>query len=565
MNFLTAHFCCKHTITQKIMAGLAILASLIVFTLLIRNSSMLAASHAKSIAPLVPIIPDTIADTKGAKAPEVTPQMLVLGKEIYAKQCSSCHGPEGKGDGTAAYILLPKPRNLTSKSFRLTSNLEGKVAVEDIFQTITRGMPGSAMPSWEILSEEDRWAVSHYIKSLGRPDMKPATPMEIVQEPPMSTESVAHGRQLFLQSCVACHGVDAHGDGTQEQFDTDGYPTRPRDLTFGIFKGGRESTNLYHRLAAGMPGSPMPSNLSTMKPADIWDLVHYVQGLSDSSAQSRNQNILKTVVAKPCTGAPLDDPKDPRWQQVDTTYLALMPLWWRNNRTEGVSVRATHDGTNLYICISWEDQTANSEQLVSQSFRDGVAVQLTGDAEPPFLGMGQKDASDVRIWYWKADRQKDAAGRQDVQNAHPEMYVATYPCDKKDPAASEKMGVDYGGQSDAKSLDVTRFDPKFITGLGAGNLVSSVNNSCAESLSAQGFGTLGTRPSNDRGVSASGDWEKSIYRVVFKRPLIQEGNAALNLVEGKSYFIAFACWDGNAGDRNGQKNVTIWHRFQVKK
>ncbi len=35
------------------------------------------------------------------------------GAKTYATYCSSCHGPEGKGDGAAAAAMTPKPRDFT--------------------------------------------------------------------------------------------------------------------------------------------------------------------------------------------------------------------------------------------------------------------------------------------------------------------------------------------------------------------------------------------------------------------------------------------------------------------
>ena len=108
-------------------------------------------------------------------------------------------------------------------------------------------------------------------------------------------------------------------------------------------------------------------------------------------------------------------------------------------------------------------------------------------------------------------------------------------------------------------------DPLFLTGVGAGNPVSAVDGSTTESLTAHGLGTLGTGPLADRGVTAKGAWEGGVYKVVFRRPLAQnDGENPLNLEPGKVYFVAFACWDGSAGDRGGQKNVTIAHRLQIE-
>jgi hypothetical protein len=33
---------------------------------------------------------------------------------------------------------------------------------------------------------------------------------------------------------------------------------------------------------------------------------------------------------------------------------------------------------------------------------------------------------------------------------------------------------------------------------------------------------------------------------------------------GQTVHVALAVWDGNVGDRNGQKSVTIWHRLKLE-
>ena len=75
-------------------------------------------------------------------------QLLELGKQTFQKQCAPCHGVNGDGQGPAAYLLFPKPRNFVSGRFRLISTWDGAPRDEDLFKTISRGMPGSAMPSW---------------------------------------------------------------------------------------------------------------------------------------------------------------------------------------------------------------------------------------------------------------------------------------------------------------------------------------------------------------------------------------------------------------------------------
>jgi cytochrome c553 len=39
-------------------------------------------------------------------------------RSVFQSLCATCHGPEGKGNGTAAAGLDPKPRNYTDKAWQ---------------------------------------------------------------------------------------------------------------------------------------------------------------------------------------------------------------------------------------------------------------------------------------------------------------------------------------------------------------------------------------------------------------------------------------------------------------
>jgi len=82
------------------------------------------------------------------------------GKEIFAQQCKSCHGPKGQGDG-------PKAEKLDISCGDFTSADVTKQSDGELFWKTTEGR--KPMPSFkEKLSDNERWTVINYIRSLGK-------------------------------------------------------------------------------------------------------------------------------------------------------------------------------------------------------------------------------------------------------------------------------------------------------------------------------------------------------------------------------------------------------------
>ena len=86
--------------------------------------------------------------------------VMERGRNGYMNHCVVCHGPLGNGVPTLTAAYGAKPANLLSKQFR--DYPDGK-----IYWAIVMGK--NAMPSYAYdLSEEDRWAVVHYVRALQR-------------------------------------------------------------------------------------------------------------------------------------------------------------------------------------------------------------------------------------------------------------------------------------------------------------------------------------------------------------------------------------------------------------
>ncbi|WP_126446352.1 c-type cytochrome [Sulfuricystis multivorans] len=88
---------------------------------------------------------------------------LKAGKALFDKNCATCHGTSGRGDGPAAQGLDPPPADLTvamrmpiaSDAYLAWTILEGGVPVH------------SAMPPFKtVLSQEDVWKLVLYLRTL---------------------------------------------------------------------------------------------------------------------------------------------------------------------------------------------------------------------------------------------------------------------------------------------------------------------------------------------------------------------------------------------------------------
>ena len=94
--------------------------------------------------------------------------------------------------------------------------------------------------------------------------------------------------------------------------------------------------------------------------------------------------------------------------------------------------------------------------------------------------------------------------------------------------------------------------------------LGEARRSAAEDLVAQGFGTLRARPAAEQAVTAKGIYATDAYRVVFQRALTGPSESTVTLQAGSTVPVAFAVWNGSAGDRDGKKSVTIWQDLKIE-
>lgn len=212
------------------------------------------------------------------------------GQAVYERYCLSCHGPLGDGNGYAARHLDPRPRNFTAGTFKWRSTASGQLPRdEDILRTITDGLYGTNMPSWQALSPGELQDVMAYVKTFSRrfAEEKAAAPIPIPPAPASTPQTVAAGAQVYERmGCAACHGRGGRGDGPSATGLRDdwGYPIAVYDLTSGRLKCGNAPADVYRVFMTGLNGTPMPSFVESLTPEEAWQLVHYILSLRSNPA-----------------------------------------------------------------------------------------------------------------------------------------------------------------------------------------------------------------------------------------------------------------------------------------
>jgi mono/diheme cytochrome c family protein len=466
--------------------------------------------------------------------------------------------------------LYPKPRNFQIGKFRLISTPSGVPSRDDLMAVLVRGMPGSSMPPWGHLPADQREALidevyrlfregtrQRYIAHLReqeqlsdeeiRSEEVQAEIREVVQRqttpqppeplptlPSADEQAIVRGRELYLrQSCHSCHGMEAKGDGIQRMIDDEGYPTRPRDLTRGIYKGGHDLASLYRRMYYGMPGTPMPAS-KNLTPQEIGDILHYLRSLSTEAQREAVVLRRKTIDAVRVPRLPAD-PSEAAWQGMGPPVaIGTFPLWWRDDAEPELAVQAVHDGQTLAIRLSWRDATEDGSSLASDHFEDMAAVALFRGPAEPLIGMGAAQGQ-VELWHWRAGGAGPAIPPLD-----------DYPFE----------GLPYTRLAQGAL-------PDFLTARAAGNPLAAAAREVGH-LGARGPGSTTFRPRAQQAVVAQAQRAGGRWNVVLARPLAMAAEQGLPLAAGQRCSLALALWDGAAHERGPQKQVSIWHDLEVR-
>ena len=251
---------------------------------------------------------------------------------LYREHCAHCHGISGEGAGPMAVFLDPYPRDFRRGIFKFKSTAGPLTPPthEDLLKFVRSGNPGTAMPSFRLLDDDDLESLVHYVRYLSiRGEVERAlifesidtledeydslvemllqeedpdefeeqmdfvrsivsyvvqrwidAPSKLTQVTPKPeewdlAESIRKGGELYagnVANCGKCHGETGLGDGQTEDYD---------DWTKEIVDPlNPDAANKYMALGALWPRNIRPRNLRRGifrgggRPADLYIRIH---------------------------------------------------------------------------------------------------------------------------------------------------------------------------------------------------------------------------------------------------------------------------------------------------
>jgi mono/diheme cytochrome c family protein len=127
------------------------------------------------------------------------PQTVVeQGAELYQSNCAECHGEKGAGDGPQAAGLAASLPNLTDQQFM------AQKTANDLYQVVSNGAP-PAMPAFtDRLSEDERWALAAYLRTL---TFKSSTDTTSAQSTAEAAETLAATQGISQTGATPAEGT----------------------------------------------------------------------------------------------------------------------------------------------------------------------------------------------------------------------------------------------------------------------------------------------------------------------------------------------------------------------
>jgi mono/diheme cytochrome c family protein len=169
---------------------------------------------------------------------------------LFREHCAHCHGISGDGAGPTAAFLNPYPRDFRMGIFKFKSTPIGqKPTHEDLKTILVNGIPGTAMPSFKLLPDDEIEALLQYVQYLSvRGEVERSLIYECANELEANDRlfdlTVADSnKKLFDEQVAVIRSLMA--DTIEKWLDADNHsitiPARPDDMDLAAsIKNGRE-------------------------------------------------------------------------------------------------------------------------------------------------------------------------------------------------------------------------------------------------------------------------------------------------------------------------------------
>lgn len=203
----------------------------------------------------------------------LTAPTLTTATALYQRECAQCHGTQGYGDGLAGKTLIPKPADFHN-SARMNQR-----SVYSLYNTITLGVPGTAMTGYPALSDEERWALAFLASNMR------ISPDRLEQGRRFWEERDFRGNfpnLVSLTTLTSDQVASVHGDHTRAVFDylranpafltpsrqsTLLFATEQLDKALEHYRSGDQSNARRFAIAAYLEGfEPMELSLENLDP-----------------------------------------------------------------------------------------------------------------------------------------------------------------------------------------------------------------------------------------------------------------------------------------------------------
>ena len=288
---------------------------------------------------------------------------LEAGSKLYRRNCLHCHGVTGNGRGPTGPWLSPHPRDSRKGQFKYISTGKQAPSRNDLYRVLKNGVDYTSMPSFALLTDKELDQLISYVIHLSlRGQAEEATMTALLRKEELQVDGedvsidaflqekvryavlqgktgdevaksggwagsnksvltpkeqvagnetraakekdIESGYKLFISDdagCLKCH--EDFGRGSLYLYDSWGTFVQPRNLTAGLYRGGRRPIDFFWRIRGGIKPSTMPAldvlltpeekeqlakmtdraaadgKKAEMTEANVWRLVAFIQAV----------------------------------------------------------------------------------------------------------------------------------------------------------------------------------------------------------------------------------------------------------------------------------------------